>query len=74
MNLTETNKNQKVKVKKIECSQSIKNRLRALGMTENTIIDVLHKKHNGTCVINLRGTRFALGSLIGEKIEVETYE
>ena len=48
-----------------------KRRLQALGMTLHTEIEILHKKHNGTLVINLRGTRFALGKDISKHIEVK---
>lgn len=49
----------------------IEKRLQALGMTLNTSIEILQKKNNGTLVINLRGTRFALGKDITKRIEVK---
>lgn len=41
-------------------------------MLEGTIVKVVQRKRNGTLVINLRGTRFALGKEITRRIEVET--
>lgn len=45
-------------------------RLEALGMTRGTPILVLNKKNHGTVVIQVRGTRFALGHGITKQIQV----
>lgn len=45
-------------------------RLEALGMTKGTKVLVLNKKHSGTMIIEVRGTRFALGHGITKQIEV----
>jgi len=63
---------QEAMVKKIELNPQTLHRLRALGMLEGTIVKVVQRKRNGTLVINLRGTRFALGKEITRRIEVET--
>ncbi len=68
--LSEVNLHESVIVQQMHCDANIQKRLRSLGMTQNTRIEVLHKKKNGTCVIFLRGTRFALGSAICRQIEV----
>lgn len=48
----------------------LKKRLEALGMIEGTRIKVLNKKNNGALIIKFRGTRFAIGKSIAEKIAV----
>lgn len=63
---------QEAMVKKIELNPQTLHRLRVLGMLEGTIVKVVQRKRNGTLVINLRGTRFALGKEITRRIEVET--
>lgn len=49
----------------------LEKRMEALGMTEGTNIAILHLKRGGTMVITIRGTRFAIGKGISQKIEVE---
>ena len=67
MNLSEGNIHGKYCVISMDLAFQTQRRLQALGMTLDTEIEILHKKHNG---INLRGTRFALGKDISEHIEV----
>ena len=57
-------------VSRLNLGMHLKDRLQSLGMITGTQIEVIHKKKNGTMVIDLRGTRFALGSHITDKIEV----
>lgn len=57
-------------VKKIDSNEQTKARLNSLGLIENTKVRILQKKHNGTLILNIRGTRFALGSQISREIEV----
>lgn len=57
-------------VSRLDLGMHLKDRLQSLGMITGTQIEVIHKKKNGTMVIDLRGTRFALGSHITDKIEV----
>lgn len=45
-------------------------RLAALGMTGDARVRVLNKKKRGAMIINVRGTRFAVGRHIAENIEV----
>lgn len=49
----------------------LEKRMEALGMTKGTAINILHLKHGGTMVITIRGTRFAIGRGISQKIEVK---
>ena len=51
--------------------EHLQRRLEALGMTEGATLEIIHKKHSGTMVIVLRGTRFALGKDVTRGISVE---
>lgn len=51
--------------------EKIQRRLEALGILEGTKIVVLNRKRNGSTIIKVRGTRWALGNEIAEGIEVE---
>lgn len=70
MSLSEVQIGQEATVRKIDLNLQTMHRLRALGMLEGTKVKVIQKKKNGTLVINLRGTRFALGKQISQNIEV----
>ena len=58
-------------VTKIQLSRPLKGRLDAFGLREKTQITVIGRKHSGTLILKVRGTRLALGHRIGEGIEVE---
>lgn len=60
-----------VTVRALHLSQQTALRLQALGMIAGTKIQVLAEKGRGTMIIDLRGTRFALGPSITDSIEVE---
>lgn len=45
-------------------------RLQSLGMIPGTKISVLQSKGHGTMILDLRGTRFALGPSITRNVEV----
>lgn len=53
---------------------STKRRLEALGMIEGTAIMVLNRKKNGTLIYKMRGTRYAIGKGIAQRIEVQKGE
>ena len=48
----------------------LQKRLEALGMTSGTTVSVLNSKSHGTLIINVRGTRFAIGRGISKNINV----
>ncbi len=58
-------------VRKFHLDEATALRLQALGMIIGTKITVLAEKGKGTMIIDLRGTRFALGAAITKNIEVE---
>lgn len=62
---------QKVRVERLNLDRQTALRLQALGMIVSTPITVLQRKGKGTMIIDLRGTRFALGDKITRNIEVE---
>lgn len=64
MKLNETKVGGVVTVKQMELSPATMMRLKALGMTNGTMVRVLHKKKSGSMVLSVRGTRLALGSRI----------
>lgn len=49
----------------------LKQRMASLGMIRNSLIRVVHRKRNGTAVVILRGSRFAVGRDVTSRIEVE---
>ncbi|MDE6107498.1 MAG: ferrous iron transport protein A [Oscillospiraceae bacterium] len=57
-------------VERIDLPDQIAHRLEALGMTLGTPVLVLERKEKGPSVLKVRGTRFALGRGITQKIEV----
>ncbi|MCI9040476.1 FeoA family protein [Dubosiella newyorkensis] len=71
MTLKEIPKGKSVVVRQINTNEQTRRRLRTLGMLSGTPIEVVQRKQNGTLVIRLRGTRFALGKELSEQIEVE---
>ncbi len=54
----------------LDLPEAVAHRLEALGMTVGTRIAVLERKDGGTLVVKVRGTRFAVGRGITQKIEV----
>lgn len=57
-------------VQKMELPMNIEKRLEALGMTHGTSVLILNSKSHGVLIVKVRGTRFALGRNITEKIQV----
>lgn len=70
MNLTEGIKGTRYKVKKIGTPTDTERRLETLGITEESVLEVLNKKRRGALIVKSRGTRFAIGEKIAEKIEI----
>ena len=55
----------------IELPVQTEKRLEALGLTQGTPISILNKKGRGTMIVQVRGTRFALGHGITKNIQVK---
>lgn len=71
MTLKDANLQETVTVVSLNLPEKTALRLQALGMLPQTKVQILQKKGNGTLIIDLRGTRFALGSSIAKNIEVK---
>ena len=70
MSFNDTETNETYTIEKIDLPLKLEKRLEALGMTEGTSILVLNAKSRGTLIVNVRGTRFALGRGITKQITV----
>lgn len=51
--------------------ESVTRRLQALGLNDGTRIKILNRKKKGALIIQVRGTRLALGQHISSGIEVK---
>ncbi len=69
MTLKEAQTGDKVNVLKINLDKSVKRRFEVLGMTEGSAVSVINRKSSGTMIINIRGTRFAVGKDFAGGIE-----
>ena len=57
-------------VERLDLPFQIERRLQALGMTQDTRLQVLNRQGQGIMIIKLRGTRLALGCNITRRISV----
>ena len=62
---------QNYRITSVQEQEKIQRRLEALGILEGTKVVVLNRKNNGSTIIKVRGTRWALGNEIAEGIEGE---
>ncbi len=58
-------------VKELILEDSITRRLEALGLNEGTHVKILNSKKKGAMIVQVRGTRLALGRHITSGIEVK---
>lgn len=71
MTLYEAKKGFRYRIHGLFVEPSITRRLQALGLNEGTDISVLNRKRRGALIIQVRGTRLALGKHISSNIEVK---
>ena len=71
MKLNQAHILQNYRITSVQEQEKIQRRLEALGILEGTKVVVLNRKRNGSTIIKVRGTRWALGNEIAEVIEVE---
>lgn len=71
MVLQEGKVNHSYVVESIDLPLQLERRLEALGIISGTVVRVLNRKEHGALVIFVRGTRFAIGRGIAEKIQVK---
>lgn len=70
MTLYQTQKNQEYIIKGLFVEEAVTRRLQALGLNDGTKIRVLNKKKRGALIIQVRGTRLALGKHLSSNIEI----
>lgn len=71
MTLYEAKKGFRYQITGLFVEPSITRRLQALGLNEGTDISVLNRKKKGALIIQVRGTRLALGKHISSNIELK---
>lgn len=71
MKLNQADILQNYRITGVQEQEKIQRRLEALGILEGTKVVVLNRKRNGSTIIKVRGSRWALGNEIAEGIEVE---
>ena len=71
MKLNQADILQNDRITSVQEQEKIQRRLEALGILEGTKVVVLNRKRNGSTIIKVRGSRWALGNEIAEGIEVE---
>ncbi len=74
MTLYEAEKGASYLIKGLYVEPNITRRLQALGLNDGTIINVLNRKKRGALIIQVRGTRLALGKHISSNIEIKQEE
>ena len=71
MKLNQADILQNYRITSVQEQEKIQRRLEALGILEGTKVVVLNRKRNGSTIIKVRWSRWALGNEIAEGIEVE---
>ena len=70
MTLYEAQKGGSYCIEGLYVEPAVTRRLQALGLNDGTIVNVLNRKKRGALIIQVRGTRLALGRHISSSIEV----
>lgn len=70
MNLYESEKDKQYILCGLYVEKAITRRLQALGLNDGTKITILNRKKKGALIIQVRGTRLALGKHLSSNIEV----
>lgn len=74
MTLYEAKKGCSYHVEGLFVEPGITRRLQALGMNEGTSVYILNRKKQGALIVQVRGTRLALGKHISSNIEIREVE
>lgn len=74
MTLYEAQKNGEYTIQGLYVEEAVTRRLQALGLNDGTGITVLNRKRHGALIIQVRGTRLALGKHLSSNIEVKEKE
>ena len=70
MTLYEAKKGGSYCIESLYVEPSITRRLQALGLNDGTIVHILNRKKRGALIVQVRGTRLALGKHISSSIEI----
>lgn len=70
MTLKQGQSNHSYNVVSIDIEMQLERRLEALGLTDGSTVTVINNDKKGALTVKFRGTRFALGKRIADKIEV----
>ena len=70
MTLYEAQKGGSYCVEGLSVEPAITRRLQALGLNDGTVVNVLNRKKHGALIVQVRGTRLALGKHISSSIQV----
>lgn len=71
MTLFEAQKSKEYVITGLFVEEAVTRRLQALGLNDGTCVKVLNRKRKGALIIQVRGTRLALGKHLSSNIEVE---
>ncbi|MBO4980665.1 MAG: ferrous iron transport protein A [Lachnospiraceae bacterium] len=74
MTLSEAKKDVTYCIDGLFVEPSITRRLQALGLNDGTFVKVLNRKKKGAMIIQVRGTRLALGRHISSNITIRETE
>lgn len=74
MTLYEACKDCEYTVEGLYLEEAVTRRLQALGLNDGTKIRVLNRKKHGALIIQVRGTRLAMGMHLSANIEVNEYK
>lgn len=70
MTLYEAKKGESYCIEGLYVEPAITRRLQALGLNDGTIVNILNRKRRGALIVQVRGTRLALGKHISSSIEI----
>lgn len=73
MTLYEAKKESTYTIDGLFVEPSITRRLQALGLNDGTRVKILNRKKHGALIIQVRGTRLALGKHISSNIEIKEH-
>lgn len=71
MTLFEAQKDKSYRISGLYVEPSITRRLQALGLNDGTVVKILNRKKHGALIVQVRGTRLALGKHISSNIEIK---
>ena len=70
MTLYEAQKGHRYCIEGLYVEPAITRRLQAVGLNDGTIVNILNRKKHGALIVQVRGTRLALGKHISSSIEI----